>query len=71
MDKKSLGLFKKFDVKRTDGLDQPGERHENCMYFCIDMTHDPFAKPALLAYADACEEGGYKQLAAELRKEMS
>ena len=68
MDKKSLGLYGKFNVTRTDGKDTPGNKHENCQYFVLDVTHDPHAKPALLAYADACEADGYGALASELRQ---
>jgi hypothetical protein len=71
MDKKSLGIFGKFNVTRTDGKDAPGEKHENCWYFCLDATHDPHAKPALLAYADSCEKDGYVTLANELRAKVS
>ncbi|KKM21830.1 hypothetical protein LCGC14_1631450 [marine sediment metagenome] len=27
------GLYEKFAVRRTDGRDQPGERHDGCEYF--------------------------------------
>ncbi len=47
------GLFKKFVVLRTDSSDSPGGRHCGCEYFVIDINHDPCAKPALLAYAEA------------------
>lgn len=67
MDKKSLGLYRKFNVSRTDGSSEPGEQHDGCEYFVLDMTHDPLAKPAILAYADACEKDGYVVLAQELR----
>jgi len=65
MDKKTLGLYNKFNVKRTDGRDFPGDKHEKCDYFVLDLTHDPFAIPAILAYARACQED-YPVLAAEL-----
>lgn len=48
------GLFRKFDIRRTDGSDQPGGKHEGCDYFVLDVTHDPYAIPALGAYAKAC-----------------
>jgi hypothetical protein len=48
------GLYEKFTVTRTDGRSAPGEKHEGCEYFVLDMDHDPFAAPALRAYAMAC-----------------
>jgi hypothetical protein len=65
--KKRLGIYEKFIVRRADREDRPGYKHERCQYFVLDVTHDPFAGPALRAYADACEKDGYLVLAAELR----
>lgn len=59
-------LFNKFDVRRTDGSDGINGKHHPCAYFVLDLTHDPFAGPALAAYADACE-ATHPQLAADLR----
>lgn len=53
-DKPTRGLYDKFRVERTDGKSTPGERHDGCEYFVLDLTHDPFARPALIAYAAAC-----------------
>jgi len=61
------GLFRKFNVSRTDGSDFPGGKHDGCDYFVLDMTHDPYAKAAAAAYANACE-GTHPVLAADLRK---
>lgn len=47
------GLYRKFDVRRTDGSDQPGGKHDGCEYFVLDVTHDPHARPALAAYRDS------------------
>jgi hypothetical protein len=66
-EKKQLGIYNKFAVYRNDREDRPGYKHEGCEYFVLDITHDPFAAPALRAYADACEKGGYVQLAKDLR----
>ena len=66
IDKFNLGLYEKFIITRTDGQSLPGEKHQGCQYFVIDITHDKFAKVALLAYADACESG-YPFLADDLR----
>lgn len=49
-------LYNKFQVRRTDGRDAPGEKHDDCTYFVLDLTHDPFAVPAIRAYAEACRE---------------
>lgn len=60
------GIYQKFRVERIDGSSAPGQKHEGCDYFVLDMTHDVFANAALAAYADACE-GQYPVLARELR----
>lgn len=66
---KEQGLYHKFKVERTDGSHLPGGKHHDCSYFVLDMTHDKFVKPALLAYADACAEE-YPELAADLRQAL-
>ena len=48
------GVYRKFNVSRTDGRDQPGGDRHGAEYFVLDVTHDKFAKPALAAYAAAC-----------------
>lgn len=60
------GLFRKFDVRRTDGSDFSGGKHDGCEYFVLDVTHDQHAKAALTAYADACEPT-HPMLAVDLR----
>jgi hypothetical protein len=50
------GLYKKFDVQRTDGRDAPGEMHDGCRYFVLDLDHDPHARHALRAYAESCRD---------------
>ncbi len=52
----SRGLYEKFRVERNDGRSAPGEKHANCEYFVLDLTHDPHALPALTAYAESCKE---------------
>ncbi len=54
MGDKTRGLYNKFSVVRMDGKSRPGAKHDGCEYFVLDLTHDPYAKPALLAYATAC-----------------
>lgn len=64
------GLFRKFNVARTDGTDAPGGKHHGCEYFVLDLTHDPHAVAAVLAYADACAPT-HPFLAADLRARYS
>jgi hypothetical protein len=59
------GLHAKFHVERLTPSSR-GIAHDDCQYFVLDVTHDPLAAPALLAYAEHCESG-YPQLAADLR----
>lgn len=54
MGNRAKGLFNKFTVSRNDGRDVEGFKHAGCDYFVLDLTHDPFAVPALRAYAEAC-----------------
>lgn len=62
---KNRGLYDKFVVKRTDGRDAPGQKHEKCSYFVMDLTHDKHAIPALMAYALSCK-AEFPTLAADL-----
>ncbi len=48
------GVYRKFEVRRTDGRDAPGEKHDGCSYFVLDLVHDKHAIPALKAYAKSC-----------------
>jgi len=66
MSEKSEGVYRKFTVERTDGGSAPGAKHEGCEYFVLDWAHDPYAVPAALAYADACERE-FPNLARDLR----
>ncbi len=60
------GLYRKFDIRRLDGSSRKGRKHHGCHYFILDLDHDPFAVPALRAYADACRSE-FPLLAADLR----
>ena len=66
MGQKNRGLYDKFTIERNDGRDEPGEKHEGCRYFTLDVDHDPHAIPALRAYAVSCE-AEYPLLARDLR----
>jgi hypothetical protein len=48
MSDNNRGIYKKYNVRRTDGSSAPGKKHEKCTYFVIDIEHDAFA------YAKAC-----------------
>ena len=65
LDKHECGLYQKFKVERTDGETHHGQKHFRCQYFVLDVTHDPHAIPALLAYALSCEND-YPNLANDL-----
>ena len=61
------GLYQKFAVERLDGEDQPGGEHDGCRYFVIDLDHDENAYPAMMAYAQSCEEK-LPRLASDIRR---
>ena len=65
MSDKDRGLYEKFWVSRRDGQSAKGKKHQGCEYFVLDITHDPFAIPALIAYHQACKDK-YPKLAADL-----
>ena len=46
----------KYDVRRVDGRDKPGQKHAGCAVFVLDLTHDPHARVAALTYANRIEE---------------
>jgi len=69
-DKHTTGLYGKFIISRVDGTDAPGGKHDGCDYFALDLTHDPFAMPAIKAYADACRTE-YPVLAADLDAKLT
>lgn len=50
------GIYNKFRVLRRDNRDTPGEKHEGCSYFVLDLDHDPHVWAALQAYAEDCVE---------------
>ena len=58
-------LHDKFRVERTDPEAQ--ERHKDCWVFVLEPEHDPAARIALKAYADAVAEDGNYDLAGGLR----
>ena len=61
----SRGLYNKYRVERTDGSSGPNGKHSACEYYVLDLTHDDFALPALIAYEMACREK-YPALADDL-----
>lgn len=64
------GVYRKFEVRRTDGSDFSAGKHDGCEYFVLDINHDPHAIPALTAYAHSCEKT-HPALAADLRDRHS
>lgn len=62
---KDKGLYAKYSVYRNDRKDAPGEKHDSCMYFVLDLTHDPYAIAAIAAYGMECAEE-YPKLARDL-----
>lgn len=60
------GVYEKFTVERNDGSSSVGGKHEFCRYFVLDLDHDRFSAPALLAYAEACAVE-FPDLASDLR----
>ena len=45
------GLYDKYEIRRNEGGDvEPGDKHYKCRYFVLDLTHDPLAKAAIIAY---------------------
>jgi hypothetical protein len=61
------GLYNKFNVTRTDGTSEIGQKHSNCRYFVLDLSHDPHAIKALHAYATSCAKT-HPQLSQDLFK---
>lgn len=50
------GVYRKFEINRTDGRSGPGGKHYECRYFVLDLDHDPHVWAALRAYAKDCAE---------------
>lgn len=65
--KNEQGILPKFIVSRSDGRDAPGEKHEGCFTFTLDIEHDPHAIVALSAYAESIRAEN-PTLASQLRK---
>ena len=62
------GIYGKFFVERTDGKSAPGQKHDGCPYFVLDLRHDPHAMPAIRAYAKSARTCGYAALADDLER---
>jgi len=67
--KRPEGLYKKFVVFREDGQSGPAKKHYGCEYFVLDLTHDLYAIPAIVAYIKACEPN-HPLLAKDLRDKL-
>lgn len=57
----------KYLVMRTDGRDGPGNKHHDCRYFVLDLTHDLHARKAAAAYAESIHAENY-ELACDIRR---
>ena len=68
MNDKQRGLYAKY--RPIERADAPNEKHEDCEYFVLDLTHDPFAREAALMYAFRCRDE-YPQLAEDLAAEVA
>lgn len=66
MEDKRNKLQQKYYVDRIDGRDRPGGDRVDSKYFVLDYIHDPYAVPALEAYAFACYKD-FPNLSEELR----
>lgn len=64
------GIYQKYQISRVDGSSAPGGKHEHCSYYVLDLVHDPYAIPALRAYAAACARE-YPQLAKDIEQAIS
>jgi hypothetical protein len=72
MGDRARGLYNKYLVYRVDRRDRRvNDKHSGCRYFVLDLTHDPHAKPALLAYAASARADGYTALADDLEREAA
>jgi hypothetical protein len=65
-DKRHVGWIEKYRVERTDGADDVGGKHENCVLFVLDLTHDSKAQTPMLEYASSCYHAGYRELAKDI-----
>lgn len=65
MGDRTRGVYHKFNVTRTDGKSEPGQKHDGCFYFVLDCDHDPHARAALQAYAESCKDE-YPALSSEV-----
>lgn len=63
------GVYQKYVVTRTDGSSELGGKHHGCDYFVLDLTHDDFALPALIAYEKACRSK-FPALADDLKRKI-
>lgn len=65
MSKHDEDILRKFKVERLAPSSR-GIDHTDCRYFVLDISHDPHARNAALAYADSCQSE-YPNLAYDLR----
>lgn len=63
--KSNQGMIHKFRVTRVDGSSAYGQKHHNCRYFVLDLTHDQHAPAAMRAYSASCR-ATHPQLSADI-----
>lgn len=63
------GLYPRYRVDRLDGSSRKRGKHAACDYFVLYLNHDKFARAAILAYAEACEQE-FPALAGDLREKV-
>lgn len=66
----SQGLYQKYYVCRVDRTDYPGGKHQDCDYYVLDLTHDPYALETLHYYSRACEKT-HPQLSQDLKRKVT
>jgi hypothetical protein len=66
-DPHDIGIIAKYHVRK---INDPDLKHLDCFFFVLDPEHDPFARAALAAYAQACNST-YPRLAMDLRAKLS
>lgn len=64
-------IYHKYNVVRVDNAEtDPESKHfGGCFLFVLDVDHDPFARKAIAAYAEACHRT-HPDLASALRGEL-
>lgn len=65
----NTGLENRYSVERLTESRSGKTHDENCEYFVLDLTHDPKARMAAIAYANSVSSSNPK-LAMDLRQKV-